>query len=49
MTEAQYRAFKREHDRMKAEHAPHISVRLNKQYKLEYYNELTGEVVSCHY
>lgn len=35
--------------RSEAEHAPGVAVRMNSRFQLEYYNQATGQVVSCHY
>lgn len=35
--------------RSEAEHAPSVAVRMNSRFQLEYYNQATGQVVSCHY
>lgn len=32
-----------------AEHAQDVAVRMNSRFQLEYYNQTTGQVVSCHY
>lgn len=49
VTEEEYQYWKQQNDRIAAETAPNVAVRLNKRYQLEYYNTLTGEIVSCHY
>ena len=35
--------------RSEAEHAQGVAVRMNGRFQLEYYNQTTGQVVSCHY
>lgn len=34
--------------RASKEHGENIAVRMNSNYKMEYYNTVTGEIVSCH-
>lgn len=45
MSGAEYEAFKR----AEREHAPNVAVRMNPNtFRMEYYNTVTGEIVSSH-